>query len=206
MIQPLSHIIFLGLSTETAKVIKTTLCFFLAKILNNNIVVNELKFVIVMWCVQILCNASSDDHIPMFHNLFSLKFYGCLYFEWHTIRLLLGQAPKLQILAFESCPNQSYDGPAPDGCWEDPRDVPECLSLHLTTCHCKGFLGDEDEMHLVRQILKEARVLKTMKIIVNSRLEPKVKLCVRKALSKIVRKFPTSSQTCQIAFDERPLL
>ena len=100
--------------------------------------------------MQILCNASSDDHIPMFHNLFSLKFYGCLYFEWHTIRLLLGQAPKLQILAFESCPNQSYDGPAPDGCWEDPRDVPECLSLHLTTCHYKGFLGDEDEMHLVR--------------------------------------------------------
>ncbi|XP_023891395.1 putative FBD-associated F-box protein At3g50710 [Quercus suber] len=132
-------------------------------------------------CLQILCHAFGDN-VPMFHNLFSLKFNGCLYFEWHAIRFLFGRAPKLQILAFESCPEHSYGQPTPDSSWEEPLDVPECLSSHLTTCNYKGFLGDKDEMQLVRQILKVARVLKTLKITVDGHLESEEKLCVRKAL------------------------
>nr|POF21634.1 putative fbd-associated f-box protein [Quercus suber] len=130
---------------------------------------------------EILCHAFGDN-VPMFHNLFSLKFNGCLYFEWHAIRFLFGRAPKLQILAFESCPEHSYGQPTPDSSWEEPLDVPECLSSHLTTCHYKGFLGNKDEMQLVRQILKVARVLKTLKITVDGHLESEEKLCVRKAL------------------------
>ena len=57
-------------------------------------------------------------------------------------------------------------------------------------------------MHPIRQILKATRVLKTLKIIVDSHLESKKKLQICKALSKILRKFPKSSQTCEIAFDE----
>ena len=152
-----------------------------------------------------LCHAFGDN-VPIFHNWFSLKFNGCLYFEWHAIRILLGRAPKLQILAFESYPEHSSGQPTPDSSWEEPLDVPEYLSLHLTTCHYKGFLGDKDEMQLVRQILKVARVLKTLKITVDGHLESEEKLCVREALSTIVQKFPKSSQTCEIAFDERALL
>ena len=156
---------------------------------------------IVLRCLQILCHAFGDN-VPIFHNLFSLKFNGCLYFEWHAIRILLGRAPKLQILAFESYPEHSSGQPTPDSSWEEPLDVPEYLSLHLTTCHYKGFLGDKDEMQLVRQILKVARVLKTLKITVDGHLESEEKLCVREALSTIVQKFPKSSQTCEIVFDE----
>ena len=61
-------------------------------------------------------------------------------------------------------------------------------------------------MQLVRQILKAARVLKTLKITVDGHLESEEKLCVGKALSTIVQKFPKSSQTCEIAFDEQALL
>lgn len=79
---------------------------------------------IVLRCLQILCHAFGDN-VPMFHNLFSLKFNGCLYFEWHAILFLLGRAPKLQILAIELCPEHSYGQPTPDGSWEEPLDVLE---------------------------------------------------------------------------------
>lgn len=116
---------------------------------------------IVLRCLQTLCHAFGDN-VPMFHNLFSLKFNGCIYFEWlaDAILFLLGRAPKLQILAFESCPEHSYRQPTPDGSWEEPLNVTECLSSHLTTSPYKGFLGDKDEMKLVGQILKVARVFK----------------------------------------------
>lgn len=107
-----------------------------------------------MRCLQILCHASGDDELPMFH--------GCLFFEWRAVSLLLGQAPKLQILAFESCTDYSYGESVPDNSWDESLDVPECLSSHLRTSCYIGFLGNKDEMQLVRQILKVAR-LKSVK-------------------------------------------
>ena len=73
----------------------------------------------------------------------------------------------------------------------------EYLSSHLTTRHYKGFDEKEEEMELVRQILKAVKVLKSMKITVNGYLDSK-KLCVCKEL----RKFQRSSQNCEIAFHE----
>ena len=81
---------------------------------------------------------------------------------------------------------------------EEPLDVPECLSSHLTTCDYKGFEGKEEEMELVRQILKAAKVLKSMKITVTSNLGLKLKLLIREKLGK----FQRSSQNCEIAFHE----
>ena len=75
-------------------------------------------------------------------------------------------------------------------------DVPECMSSHLTTIHYKGF--SEYEMELVEQILKEAKVLKTMKTTVESDLDSKLKLRIHKKIMK----FPRASQNCQIAFDQ----
>jgi len=65
---------------------------------------------------------------------------------------------------------------------KEPTDVPECLSSQLKTCHFKGFSGCEVEMELLSQILKEAKVLKTMKITVESHLKSKEKLRIRKEL------------------------
>nr|POE61231.1 f-box/fbd/lrr-repeat protein [Quercus suber] len=76
--------------------------------------------------------------------------------------------------------------------------VPECLSSHLTTFFYKGFSGHGIEMELVRYVLKEAKVLKTMKITVESNLGSKVKHRIHKKLMN----FQRSSRTCQIEFDE----
>ena len=83
-------------------------------------------------------------------------------------------------------------------CLEEPLNVPECMSSHLTTCLYKGFMGVENKMELIRQILKAARVLKTMKITSHSDLDQRNKHSVRKKL----RKFQRSTRNCQIAFDE----
>ncbi|KAK4604171.1 hypothetical protein RGQ29_012610 [Quercus rubra] len=149
---------------------------------------------------QFLNHASKIDDVPMFHNLSSLKFYGgvwCKSYVWNAVRPFLCRAPKLQTLAFELTNWLGYDCYAPVDCLEEPLDVPECLSSHLTTCYHKGLSGNDIEMQLVRQILKAARVLKTMNITVGSDLDSKAKLHIHEELVT----FPRSSQTCQIVFD-----
>ena len=145
-------------------------------------------------------NAAANDDIPMFHNLSSLKFYGLLWREcyaWDAVRLLLCCVPKLQTLAFESIDHPMFGSLVLTSYLEEPLDIPECLSSHLMTSHYKGFSGNEVKMELVRQILKAARVLKIIKIMAESHLSSKAKLCIHKELMK----FSRSSRACQIAFD-----
>jgi len=46
----------------------------------------------------------------------------------------------------------------------EPIFLPQCLSLQLKTCEILNFLGQKSELLLARYILKNARVLQTMKI------------------------------------------
>lgn len=100
-------------------------------------------------------------------------------------------------LPFESTDHPMFGSLVLTSYLEEPLDIPECLSSHLMTCHYKGISENEVTMELVRQILKEARALKIMKIMAESHLSPKARLCIRKELMK----FSRSSQACQIAFD-----
>ena len=125
--------------------------------------------------MQILWNAYNDNDLPMFHNLSSLKINGNPWlwskcYAWHAIYLLFSRATKLQVLVFELHPHCLRSCYAPKDRLEEPLDVPECLSSHLTTCHYKTLLGKNFEMEIVRKILKAARVLKTMNITVESQL------------------------------------
>ena len=165
---------------------------------------------IVLWSllVQILCDAS-DYNLPVFNNLTSLTFDGELwgdYYVWPAVQLLLCQAPKLQTLAFEMAFTGElgdYDDYPSESCMKKPLNVPECLSSHLTICYYKGFSGHEVEMELVRQVLKKAKVLKTMKITIESHLDPKMKLWIHKKVRKLKKRSRKKrSCTCQIEFDE----
>ena len=100
-------------------------------------------------------------------------------------------------LTFESIDHPMFGSLVLTSYLEEPLDIPECLSSHLMTSHYKGFSGNEVKMELVRQILKAARVLKIIKIMAESHLSSKAKLCIRKELMK----FSRSSRACQIAFD-----
>ena len=107
--------------------------------------------------VQILCYDSNHEDGSTFYNLSSLKFFGGISPEWYAwdgVRLLLYRVPKLQILSFEKA-HLLGSNLRPKRV-DEPLDVPECLSSHLTTCHYKGFDEKEEEMELVRQILKAA--------------------------------------------------
>lgn len=148
----------------------------------------------------LLLHASEPDGITLFHDLSSLKFCGDLTcdYAWHALRLLIGQAPKLQILGFELTERFPCAYSPLEGFLEEPQDVPGWLSSHLTTCHYDGFLGFPVEMELVRQILKAASVLKTMKIVIDSHLYSKEKRRIHEELGN----FQRSSHVCQIEFDE----
>ena len=152
--------------------------------------------------MQILCHGSIED-LPMFNNLTSLTFGGCIrscYYMWPAVRLLLCQAPKLQTLVFE-LRLSVYDNYPPENSLENFLEewlYAQCLSSHLTACYYKGFSGHEVEMELVRQVLKEAYILKTMKITFDSPRDSEIKLCARKKLRKLQRRYPT----CQFEFDE----
>ena len=152
--------------------------------------------------VQIFCNPYKYG-IPMFHNLSSLMFFGehrLDWCAWDVVQLMLCQAPKLQILAFKlTLEDQSYHSDFKRHYHlKEEFYVPECLSSHLTTFYYKGFSGHGIEMELVRYVLKEAKVLKTMKITVESNLGSKAKHRIHKKLMN----FRRSSRTCQIEFDE----
>ncbi|XP_030954358.1 FBD-associated F-box protein At5g60610-like isoform X1 [Quercus lobata] len=152
---------------------------------------------------QIICEASNYN-LPVFNNLTSLTFDGelsCSYYAWPAVQLLLCQAPKLQTLAFELTFTDEfgdYDDYSPESCMKKPLSAPECLSSHLTACYYKGFSGHEVEMELVTQVLEKAEVLKTMKITVESHLDPMRKLQIHEKVRKLQRR----SCTCQIEFDE----
>ncbi|KAF3963930.1 hypothetical protein CMV_011734 [Castanea mollissima] len=161
-----------------------------------NVISMELSIV----TAQILCHGSNHEDRPTFHYLSSLKFCGSIWFEWyawHAVRLLLCQAPKLQKLNIEHSFLLGSNLNKPNPFLEEPLDVPECMSSHLTTCLYRGFGGYEIEMELVRQILRAARVLQTMKITICS--IPKLKN--RPRFHKGLSKFHRSSQNCQIVFD-----
>ena len=154
--------------------------------------------------VQILCYGPMDG-LPMFNNLTSLTFDGNIWpnhYMWPAVQLLLCQAPKVQTLGFELTFQGDYNGYQPDhrleNCMEKTLYDPECLSSHLTTCYYKGFSGHEVEMELVTQVLEKAEVLKTMKITVESHLDPMRKLQIHEKVRKLQRR----SCTCQIEFDE----
>ncbi|KAL0013967.1 hypothetical protein SO802_001036 [Lithocarpus litseifolius] len=153
---------------------------------------------------EILCYGPMDG-LPMFNNLTSLTFNGNIWpsrYMWPAVKLLLCQAPKLQALGFELTSLGNHNYCPPDHYLEYRMQkmdyVPECLSSHLTTCYYKGFSGHEVEMELVRQVLKEAYMLKTMNITFEIRLDSEIKLHACKKLRKLQRRYPT----CQIEFDK----
>uniref|UniRef100_A0A2N9GE24 F-box domain-containing protein n=1 Tax=Fagus sylvatica TaxID=28930 RepID=A0A2N9GE24_FAGSY len=114
---------------------------------------------------QCLCRSSEFD-LPMFHNLTFLNFcvHSCM---WHVLPLFLERVPNLEVLILDkemrNCP-YSHEECSITLEWIYYEDVPKCVSLHLTAFHFKGFKGFIDELKVVEQILKWARVLKKMTI------------------------------------------
>ena len=148
-----------------------------------NVISMELSIITAL----ILFHGSNHEDSPTFHNL-SLKFCGDIWFDcyaWHVVHLLLCRAPKLQILTFEHSILLGFNLYKPNPCLEEPLNVPECMSSHLTMCHYKGLRGTTKDMELIRKILEAARVLKTMKITLLSYLGSKRRLLYSQGIEEV---------------------
>uniref|UniRef100_A0A2N9HGH1 FBD domain-containing protein n=1 Tax=Fagus sylvatica TaxID=28930 RepID=A0A2N9HGH1_FAGSY len=146
---------------------------------------------------ECLCKASKLD-LPMFHNLALLEFCveSCM---WHVLPLFLERAPKLEKLILDK-EDRNFEEPT-ERCptsieWMFYKDIPKCLSSHLTDFHFKGFKGLKNELELVRHILKWARFLEKMKVS-SDPLDSEKKIRVLKQLLM----FPRLSMTCEIEFN-----
>lgn len=90
-----------------------------------------------------------------------------------AVQVLLYRAPKIQMLSFELTHRCGFNCFECDSHLKKSLGVPECLSSHLTTHRYREFAKHDTE--LVEHILKEAKVLETMKITVQSNLDSKKK-------------------------------
>ncbi|XP_058767616.1 FBD-associated F-box protein At5g56370-like [Vicia villosa] len=130
-----------------------------------------------------------NDSIPTFHNLTQLKLVS-LNYNWRFLVKLLNHCPKLQRLDIDQADVDKKIRTKRDDRddWVDPDFVPQCLSLHLTTCNLFNFLGLQGELLLVSYILRNAEVLQTMQI----------SNVGQKGIRRLISSCPRASTTCQV--------
>ncbi|XP_058753055.1 FBD-associated F-box protein At5g22730-like [Vicia villosa] len=139
----------------------------------------------------------SYNHVlPTFHNLTSLDLNSFNY-RWQFLIQLLKHSPNLQTLKLNEAASdkdiwtkdeETWTRQDDKENWVDPDCVPQCLSLHLKTCHLLSFLGLQGELLLAKYILKNSAVLQTMKIWNGG--QPKIK--------RLLLSCPRASSTCKL--------
>ncbi|RHN70632.1 putative FBD domain, leucine-rich repeat domain, L domain-containing protein [Medicago truncatula] len=144
----------LDLRKLTIACMPSTFCHFPLKALHN---VKELY-------IEINQVYRGFMRFPLFfHNLTNLGLYS-INSNWHLLAQVLNHCPSLQNVELSEGTANGIREDVHEN-WEDhPIFVPQSLSLQLKTCKLLNFLGEEGELLLARYILKNARVLQTMKI------------------------------------------
>ncbi|RHN66009.1 putative FBD domain, leucine-rich repeat domain, L domain-containing protein [Medicago truncatula] len=138
-----------------------------------------------------------NDAIPTFHNLTRLDL-DSLNYRWHFLVEVLKHCPKLQVLYLDQAglnsDDQTWTKNDDKENWVDPDCVLQCISLHLRVFDISSFLGLQGELRLARYILKNARVLQTMKIwyIGSPEIETLLSSC------------PRASSACKLTFGYVP--
>ncbi|KFK27215.1 hypothetical protein AALP_AA8G352400 [Arabis alpina] len=104
-------------------------------------------------------------HNIMFNQLVHLELCGCCPKWWDLLTWMLQSSPKLKVLKLNNCVERSFCSVKPiQGCWRQPRSVPECLMCHLNTFEWKYYSGIQEEKEMVAYILGNAKRLKTAEI------------------------------------------
>ncbi|XP_058760925.1 F-box/FBD/LRR-repeat protein At3g26920-like isoform X1 [Vicia villosa] len=131
-----------------------------------------------------------SDDIPIFYNLTHLKLHN----SWDLVVRVLHHCPKLQnIELFEDMYGARGNGDDDEESCEELEFVPQCLLSHLRSCTIQNLGRLERDLILPTYILKNARVLQTMKI----------KIWYRSEQPEIERKFSLCSKasaSCQLLF------
>ncbi|AES94287.1 F-box/RNI/FBD-like domain protein [Medicago truncatula] len=100
------------------------------------------------------------------HNLIHIELTFIQLYQKKVKNLveLLQHCPKLQDLTLQKL----YERQRDEHDWGEPQTVPKCLSSQLRTCSLIGYKGSNCELLFAEYILKNAKVLQTMKISTSS--------------------------------------
>ncbi|XP_057436217.1 F-box/FBD/LRR-repeat protein At5g56420-like [Lotus japonicus] len=131
--------------------------------------------------------------MPDFQNLISIELTFASFHGWVDVVEVLPYCPKLQSLAIEKGDEyvQFYQK------WAHAKEpVPECVSLHLTTCSIKNF-DSWDDFEFAEFILQNARFLQAMELCSALSVEENEKQLFLKQFSRS----PRLSPTCKIYLD-----
>ncbi|CAI9093817.1 OLC1v1029397C1 [Oldenlandia corymbosa var. corymbosa] len=83
--------------------------------------------------------------------------------KWSCLNVMLEQSTMLQVLVVSM--EGECDADTHKLSWRDPSQVPKCLSSSLEKFSFKGLVGREDEVAMIRYILKHGVVLKIVDLV-----------------------------------------
>ncbi|RHN53762.1 putative FBD domain, leucine-rich repeat domain, L domain-containing protein [Medicago truncatula] len=140
----------------------------------RNLVVLKLKSLKMYICPQLdfpllkTLHLDKDTYQQVYscHNLIHIELTFIQLYQKKVKNLveLLQHCPKLQDLTLQKL----YERQRDEHDWGEPQTVPKCLSSQLRTCSLIGYKGSNCELLFAEYILKNAKVLQTMKISTSS--------------------------------------
>ncbi|KAL6185832.1 hypothetical protein ACLB2K_041955 [Fragaria x ananassa] len=137
--------------------------------------------------------------LPNFCNLKQLKLnlFGCSYLEY--VMELLKRTPKLEDLVldidFSSWYDEEYEGHVP---FEPPEIVPICVVSHLKNVSITQITGHDDQLDMVKYLLRYGEVLRNMTIVTCGILLFKTRHITEEKFQKEILMYPKISNTCDV--------
>ncbi|GKV34422.1 hypothetical protein SLEP1_g42796 [Rubroshorea leprosula] len=128
--------------------------------------------------------------IPSFHNVTHLAICWCLDLCLTQLPYLLTRCESLETLVFEHFDGRNW---SPAAWYQLEESRASCLSASLKTIEMLNFDGNEHEMEFVKYLLKNARVLESMKIHILGKYKKQVLEITKKLLS-----LPKVSKKCNV--------
>ncbi|RDX63751.1 putative FBD-associated F-box protein, partial [Mucuna pruriens] len=129
--------------------------------------IRQTKFLwLSNYTTKVLADAGFE--FPEFYNLVHLKLCLSTTDSYFLTQLLLAKCPRLEILDIDKVCEES------ERRWTQPtKPVPSCVISHLIVFKFREYSGSKDELKLIKYILKNAKVLKTVTIQMANWLKPK---------------------------------
>ncbi|KAL7166269.1 hypothetical protein ACSBR2_037025 [Camellia fascicularis] len=156
-------------------------------------VISNVKHLHLKGSTMAALSFANDKNWPVFPNLTQLELGVCHNFCCKSLFDLLNGAPNLCTMVFAKVPLHDGFAYSKQFNWFEPQEVPSCLRSSLKEIKISGIDASQDELNLIKYLLKNAEVLTKMTIRnVISSMEGE-----NEFLKELVMA-PRCSNTCQI--------
>ncbi|XVF29711.1 hypothetical protein REPUB_Repub15cG0145800 [Reevesia pubescens] len=152
-----------------------------------------------------LSHAFNDD-LPTFPYLLRLELGIDHYYGWKLLPHFLEISPIIEFLALEResrqilntalADDEELAEPEVDFGWIPPKSVPDCLLEQLKEIRMRNLWRSEDEVEVVKYLLKNGKVLEKMSINFDEDA-----IYIDQVLNEdMIEKFPIGSDKCEFEF------